>query len=222
MVTTQSSPLEIDTALAEIYRRKSAIFRTLRCEIEKIHHAVGDQRRAGSEWLRSDAAVEVEARELAKAEDASSIAAVISRIDAARRSLARCDDERRVFDDLYDAAPWSRFYLVTSSDGHIHSSPTCTTCRTTTEFAWLPELSGMAEVDAVTAQGPILCTVCFPTAPTEWTRGKSRATYCAGVPDPGGDVRRAGMRNYRPCTCGYVAMVNTDGSLRKHRPESKK
>ena len=67
---------------------------------------------------------------------------------------------------------WPRFFLVTSSPGHIHSSMYCSTCRPTTTFGWLPELSDMTEGDAVAACGPTLCTVCFPSAPLDWTSGK--------------------------------------------------
>ena len=67
---------------------------------------------------------------------------------------------------------WSRFFLVTSSAGHIHSSTCCSTCRPTTRFGWLPNLSGQTEEQAVADLGPSLCTVCFPSAPTEYTAGK--------------------------------------------------
>ena len=67
---------------------------------------------------------------------------------------------------------WSRFFLVTSSAGHIHSSMHCSTCRPTTRYGWLPQYSGKDEDEAVTELGPTLCTVCFPSAPIEWTEGK--------------------------------------------------
>ena len=67
---------------------------------------------------------------------------------------------------------WSRFFLVTSSPGHVHSSMYCSTCRPTTTYGWLPELSGKDEPEAVAELGPTLCSVCFPSAPTEWTTGK--------------------------------------------------
>lgn len=67
---------------------------------------------------------------------------------------------------------WSRFFVVTSSAGHVHSSTSCSTCRPTTMYGWLPELSGKDEATAVAELGPTLCTVCFPTAPVDWTAGK--------------------------------------------------
>lgn len=67
---------------------------------------------------------------------------------------------------------WSRFFLVTSSPGHIHSSMHCSSCRPTTTYGWLPQLSGKTEDAAVAEHGPTLCSVCFPSAPVEWTSGK--------------------------------------------------
>jgi hypothetical protein len=68
---------------------------------------------------------------------------------------------------------WSRFFLVTNSNGHIHRSTSCSTCFSTTEYAWLTDLSGRSEAEAVEALGEILCSVCFPSAPVEWTNGES-------------------------------------------------
>jgi hypothetical protein len=70
---------------------------------------------------------------------------------------------------------WSRFFLVTSSSGHIHSSMHCSTCRDTTTYGWMPELSGKTEAEAVARLGPALCSVCFATAPVEHVGGKISA-----------------------------------------------
>lgn len=71
---------------------------------------------------------------------------------------------------------WARFWLVTSSEnGHVHRTTGCFTCRPRTKFALLPELSGLGESDAVESQGSILCSVCFPTAPVEWTNGEAKS-----------------------------------------------
>lgn len=86
--------------------------------------------------------------------------------------LAEIEKIREPFEALFEQERWSRFFLVTSSQGHIHSSMSCGTCRPTTTFGWLPELSGSTEAEAVEQQGPALCTVCFPSAPLEWTAEK--------------------------------------------------
>ncbi len=66
---------------------------------------------------------------------------------------------------------WSRYYLVTNTGGHIHSTTGCSTCRPSTRFAMLSDMSGLAQRSAVDAYGEVLCTVCFPTAPSAWTTG---------------------------------------------------
>lgn len=74
---------------------------------------------------------------------------------------------------------WSRFFLVVSSQGHIHSSMYCSTCYNTTRYGWLPELSGREEVDTIELCGPVLCSVCFPSAPVAWQGGKVRKKEAA-------------------------------------------
>ena len=88
-----------------------------------------------------------------------------------RKALA---EERRPLDALYEQHQWSRFFLVTNTNGHIHKTMYCHTCFEDTRFKWLPNLSGLTEANAVQQEGEILCTVCFPTAPVDWTRGVAR------------------------------------------------
>lgn len=223
MTQTNNTPREVDTALAEIYKRRTDTNRIIDQALDTAHRIVGDQQHGRSEWKRDDADVETDLRKLAETYTPTpwsmhNPTKAVARLDAAYAELTRCDAEQRPLDDQYYAAPWARFFLVTSSDGHIHSSMACSTCRVTTEFGWLPELSGQTEADAVAAHGPLLCSVCFPSAPVEWTVGKPKATYCDGTPDPESAPRRVGMNTYHRCTCGSTAIVNAVGTLRKHKP----
>lgn len=79
-----------------------------------------------------------------------------------------------VWERQADYAGWSRFFLVTNTGGHIHRDMSCSTCFPTTQYAWLYELSGMTEAEAVEEYGEILCSVCFPSAPVEWTNGENK------------------------------------------------
>ena len=85
----------------------------------------------------------------------------------------------------------------------------CPTCnRQTSEptrFAWLPELSGLTERDAVEAHGAILCTVCFPSAPVEWTGGISKAEQAA-------KDERAAAKAARDAAKAEKAITDVDGS----------
>lgn len=100
-------------------------------------------------------------------------------IDAQEAELAELANARFALEARYTG--WSRFFLVTSSTGHIHSSMHCSTCRPTTTYGWLPELSGQSEAQAVEAHGPALCSVCFPSAPVEWTGAKLTKAQAAKV-----------------------------------------
>jgi hypothetical protein len=84
-------------------------------------------------------------------------------LEDANRDVYECNSE-------YRSRPWKRYFLVTSSDGHIHSSTECSTCNkgvNATEFALVPYLSGSSADVAVADLGSALCSVCFPDAPVE-------------------------------------------------------
>jgi hypothetical protein len=100
-------------------------------------------------------------------------------IDAQQEIIADLDAEATPLNEAFYAQRWSRFFLVTNTDGHIHSSMGCSTCHHTTQFAWLPLLSDQTEAEAVAEHGGILCTVCYPSAPTEWTDQPSHAKRAA-------------------------------------------
>jgi hypothetical protein len=76
-------------------------------------------------------------------------------------------------EELYTG--WSRFFHVE----HIHSSQHCSSFRPTTRVGWLPKVSGLTEAEAVAEYGAILCTICFPSAPVEWTEGP-KDDRCSG------------------------------------------
>lgn len=119
---------------------------------------------------------------------------------------------------------WTRFFLVPG--GHIHRTLNCSTCnrgRTMTDFRWLPALSGLSDADAVTAHGAILCTVCFPDAPVEWTNGAKAGDdlVCPGTGTADYDEKTA-RRGYvsgnggRCSHCGTWQTITRGGVLRKH------
>jgi len=102
--------------------------------------------------------------------EADEPAEYLAKLAERKATLARLRAEADKIDEQYTG--WSRFFLVTSSAGHVHSSTCCSTCKPTTTYGWLPALSGKDEQTAVKELGPTLCSVCFPSAPTEWTTGK--------------------------------------------------
>ncbi len=147
-------------------------------------------------------------------------------VEAAEKTIAKRNEivaeikelkaEQAPLDAEFAAAPWSRFFLVTSSaGGHIHSSMHCSSCNFRTGFSWLPTLSGLSEKDAVAAHGAILCTVCYPSAPVEWTMGivKDEKPKCSGS----GRYATNWQRRYDNCPdCGKSVSVTSGGKLRAH------
>lgn len=87
---------------------------------------------------------------------------------------------------------WQRFFLVE----HIHSSTRCSSFRITTRVGWLPKVSGLTEAEAVAEYGAILCTICFPSAPIEFTRGV-QDDRCSGS--------GKGIRSDLPRRSGYYS-----------------
>ena len=69
------------------------------------------------------------------------------------------------FEAEYRLARWNRAWLVLNNNGHVHSSRACGTCFATTQFGWLPQLSGADEAYIVEQAGEAACTVCYPSAP---------------------------------------------------------
>ena len=102
----------------------------------------------------------------------------------ANEALSEARVDVAEIDAIYAAAPWSRYWLVTSSDGHIHRSCHCSTCNRglkRTGFALTAYLSGKDAAEAVADLGPALCSVCFPEAPvesTEQARISARLALC--------------------------------------------
>lgn len=96
--------------------------------------------------------------------------------------------EANRLEDEYRARRWTRYFLVTSSAGHIHSTTGCQTCRVTTEYGWMPQMSGQTEAEAIAGLGiyaESLCSVCFPTAPVAAKRTnvpKAKAAKMAAAP----------------------------------------
>jgi len=82
-------------------------------------------------------------------------------------TAAAIDEEIAELTACYRDYYWNRAFLVKASNGHVHKSQACSTCFPTTEFAWLPQLSGAEETEIVEAAGETACTVCYPSAPAE-------------------------------------------------------
>lgn len=167
---------EVDTRIATAYGAYQASRPAIGYAADSARTVAGQRRtyaRGGNEWTGTLAEAEAVLPAIATAEP------VTYRNDQAADAIACLADARATTADLlaaYQAAEreyagWSRFFLVTG--GHIHATMNCSTCYDTTEFGWLPELSGLTESDAVAVYGSVLCSVCYPSAPVDQVGGKS-------------------------------------------------
>lgn len=237
------SPRDVDGEIAELWTGIIKADQRRERAIGAVRRGLGQFRDStlGHRWTRMDhegwpTSVEDAVTELRAQMDAGEVPLRLR--DSARQGLPAYDDSTAELNAGMAAVgereaerghrPWSRFFVVTSSSGgHIHSSQGCSTCRPTTQFGWMPELSGQDEAQAVAANGAILCTVCYPSAPTEWTDGRDRRdkdgnpivdSTCPGSGGkPAGETKQWGRTTYGDCpVCGENVTYGYSG-LRKHK-----
>jgi hypothetical protein len=124
--------------------------------------------------------------------------------------------------DLYEG--WSRFFLVK----HIHSSQRCSSFRPTTRIGWLPNVSGLTEVEAVKEHGEALCTICFPSAPVELTTKPVDPSLCSGSGKYHSTEHLTGRENSYYSPAGYCPdclrwnTITKTGNMRKHKVDETK
>jgi hypothetical protein len=133
-------------------------------EIVATTRPVGGVENAVDILRKHTVSAEYVAREMAAENERC--AEIIATIDEARAIRAAGDAE-------YTArGGWNRYFMVTSSSGHIHSSMGCSTChkgKQDTTFALVADLSDADASEAVEVFGAALCSVCYPEAPVEFT-----------------------------------------------------
>jgi hypothetical protein len=148
MDLTTATPVEIDTALAEVYSRITVVQRQVDRTRDLVEYYGRKSNIEASVW------------------DVSRYDAAIERLENLRDELHRTYREAVPFNTEFDRrGGWTRAFLVI--DGHVHSSMNCGSCYPTTQYAWLPEVSGQDEAEIVDAAGEGACTVCYPSAPVD-------------------------------------------------------
>lgn len=246
------SPVEFDTALAEIHFSRDKAERDLNVALTILHRTMGHRRASRSEqWCLNDIATGKFIRYI---DDRETIVSAVDMVDAANKTelspetawkfkqlskdldavlnaslaLAEIELDIQKRDAVFLArGGWARYFSTKGTNAHTHTSMHCSTCnkgKNPTEFGWNPQLSGMSEEEAVKALGPIMCTVCYPSAPVEWTNGEViDPTKCPGKPVEGsvGPWRHSWngrATRYGTCdACGTKTTVDQAGKLRKHK-----
>lgn len=177
-IFTREQAKASDAKLVELQAiARTAADKANRAETQ-LHHAAGDRQ---SGWGRD----RVWGMHLAEAYQAAADLAATDKTyvgSTAQRAIDAYDAAVAERDEAFAAVKvqsqewrnhgmWSRFLVVPG--GHIHTNEGCFTLRTNTVTAWLPELSGDSEADAVEVYGEVLCSHCFASAPVAWQGGKT-------------------------------------------------
>ena len=167
---SQASEQQIDTALAKLYTRQFDIeTRYLVSARHSLQLAVqrNQPSPAGTAELlaAARAIADADAGEAGRRcrETAEQFEAIVTEVDKLRAAAIPLNSE---FDHR---GGWTRAFLVTGTDGHVHARMSCSTCNRgiyDTQFEWLPEYSAHTEEQIIADAGWRACTVCFPGAPT--------------------------------------------------------
>lgn len=176
---TLSTEAQIDTQLAELHTAVAKLEQKLGTPHSQLADAIRRGKGLRFDELRNYSLQQLVDQAQKLVEDGApawllnSIDQAFESIRLTQNAIAKLQDEIIELNGQYTG--WSRFFLVNNNNGHIHSSMSCSTCQISTSFSWLPSVSGLTEADAVAEFGYILCSVCYPSAPVDWTSGISHA-----------------------------------------------
>lgn len=230
--------VSVDTQLSAIYTAYHEARLAKHSAEQSIHHVARSKKiytsRFKYRWdVEIDEAIARVAQKIADgtlpAYEKSDFDRAWAKRQEAINETARIFEVEQELNDIFrEFGGWSRFFLVLG--GHIHSSMECHSCYPTTQFSWLPTLSGLTEEAAVAEHGTILCTHCYPSAPVEWTsmkEGEKPADfYCSGsgkyaetetVNLTSWDGKPYTRDRYKCPGCGDYVSPTSTGKVRKHK-----
>jgi hypothetical protein len=189
-----TTPVEVDTRIAAIYDELARARHQIARYLYELHIHAGDKRTqlptdpgrsgrfASGPWGMTDAEVLNLSPDTLDSFAARQFEATSREYhDLVERTNTLCTELDELDAVFIAAGGWTRFYLVTNVNGHIHRTrpdrgDRCQTCYPDTPFGWLTALSGRTEADAVRDIGPVLCSMCFKDAPVEDTNGELHVT----------------------------------------------
>lgn len=143
-----AEPVEFDEHAAEAGKVLASTQSRLGSRFDELHRSVGDRKSPRTGWGKSDEQVLTAAREwVILADGGAASEATGARIRGplrdAQSAQADVDLARERVDGLAEAfrirGGWNRAFLVANANGHAHSSMGCSTCRPTTQYAWLTD-----------------------------------------------------------------------------------
>lgn len=186
------TPVEVDTELARVYAEHGREMGRYVLEMQHVREstarALGRGYRGGANREEVETRInDLRARHQAYKDGTGKILGYneessLRAYDRAQSHLENAralEDQMRGYDDEFEArGGWTRAFLVSNTNGHVHSSMRCSTCftpgwdnsgnyREGTRYHWVTDLSGATEDEVVEAAGERACTVCYPSAPVE-------------------------------------------------------
>jgi hypothetical protein len=189
----EKNPVAVDTALAAVYQEKFELER----QVDRLRQRV--------EYYQDNSYY------------ANKIPQVESEIRGLVEKLGEVFKEVRRLEAFYTG--WSRAYLVSNTNGHIHSSTDCSTCFIDTRFVWLTDLSGQDRLEIAGLAGERACSVCFPDAPSEYFLRKCQLEDPAVVK---AREERNAAKAVREAKRIAIGITNPDGSPVKVRRQLSK
>lgn len=159
---TEKTPVEIDTELADLYGKVA----DLNTKRHRAHQAILriDETEPGS--YESHFPERSPKRRAELHAEMVKLQGQVSRLYAEEINPREEEWQRR--------GCWTRYYMVDNTDGHVHKDQNCSTCFVDTRYAWLVEQSGMEAEELVRLAGETACTVCFPWAPVNVLKQRTR------------------------------------------------
>lgn len=165
MITTTLNPTHVDTVWAE----QEGHLDRAEARVEKIHdslhHLVGDKRQHGTWAMTHRDALDVAHRR----SDEADISLRLGMLTGAENTRLTYETALNALEAIWQGAGgWTRFWRV--PDGHVHGRRRCQTLHRegkTTTLCWMPELAGHTVDEAIGLYGELMCSVCFPEAPTD-------------------------------------------------------
>ena len=151
MAVTKDFALEIDTELSNLYNDEWRILDKIAYYKQTLDFYIKNPRFASDNVEHYEKEIEI-----------------------LKQKLVPINRRQKELDAIYDQDPWTRAYLVVSSDGHVHSTRDCSTCFPQTRYAWLVQYSNDDEKTIVEDAGQDACTICYPSAPAEVLNRPSR------------------------------------------------
>jgi hypothetical protein len=183
--TTAQTPQEIDTYLAANWTEQMKVRTHLAWAKDTVRREAGQRKTsyaADAPWSGTyqEAVDACEANDTFTADSGttyrSSAGKALDKVENLDQQLLALHLLAAPGEDEYRARRWNRYFLVNNASGHVHRERECSTCYDTTQFSWLPELSGCDEATMVAEYGEMACTVCFPNAPVHKGFGDGTST----------------------------------------------